>query len=111
MTEEISAVVIEFGGRGHLTEDVILEMKDAPRMVAEVYPDKPIMIALAGYDDDPRELYEIPEAADYIRRFAVAAGLTDWRTPMFESLVDECKALLIACNAVDPGHGFTVVRT
>lgn len=31
----------------------------------------PISLALEGYDEDPREIWEIPEARDYMRRLAL----------------------------------------
>lgn len=44
-----------------------------------------------GYDDDPRELWPVPEVARFIRLWAFATGL---------------------CEALSPGHPFTVdVRT
>jgi hypothetical protein len=35
-----------------------------------------IAVFLAGWDHDPRELGDIPEAADYVRRWARFAGIT-----------------------------------
>lgn len=103
---ETAAVIVEFGRRGVLTDEVIAEMRHAPRMVTEVYPGKPLMIAIGGYDEDPRRLWEIPEVVDYIRRYAKASGLSNWRDPLFAALEDESKFLLIKCDAVMQPHPF-----
>ena len=36
------------------------------------------MFALLGYDEDPRPIWEIPEAARYVRWWAHYAGLDDF---------------------------------
>lgn len=41
-------------------------------------PDSPIYISLLGYDDDPREIGDIPEAARFFRRWAKLVRI---RTP------------------------------
>jgi hypothetical protein len=35
-------------------------------------------VQVSGYDDDPRELWEIPEVRDYVQRWARMVGLNDF---------------------------------
>jgi hypothetical protein len=105
---EYDMVVIEFGGAGHLDDRTLQEMCSAPAMVHAQYPDAPIVLSLSGFDDDPRSLWDIPEAAAYIRAYARAAKLTDWRGPLFQALDETSRGLLVACDAIDKPHRFTV---
>lgn len=107
--ETIAAVLVEFGSRGDLSDATITEMKDAPRLCVQYYPGRPLLISIGGFDDDPRELWDIPEVADYVRRFAMASGLHDWRTRTFDALDEQCKGLLVMCGAVDPGHPYSFI--
>jgi hypothetical protein len=47
------------------------------RHMAARYPKAIFYLHLLGYDQDPREIWEIVEAARYVRSFARAAGLDD----------------------------------
>jgi hypothetical protein len=44
----------------------------------------PIVVGIAGYDQDPRELWEIVEVRRFVRRWARFVGLTDPATAMRE---------------------------
>ena len=39
------------------------------------FPNSGFYLQIAGYDNDPREPWEFPEVARYVRRFARTAGL------------------------------------
>lgn len=105
---EYAVAVIEFGGKDHLTDQILQEMCGAPAMVHAHYPQALIMLAIRGYDNDPRSLWDIPEVASYIRRFAREAKLTDWRSPLFQALEETSRGLLIACDAINKPHPFTL---
>src|SRR5215468_5922451 len=63
------------GMRGHLSKG---EARQAARMWREVvarYPKAAVYLHLPGYNQDPREIWEIVDAARYVRWFARAAGL------------------------------------
>jgi len=105
---EYGVIVIEIGGRGHLGDDVLREMQAAPALTHAHSPEAPISLTLGGYDDDPRPICQIPEAAAYVRRYAAGAGLSDWRGELFLALDDSTKGLLILCGAIAEPHPFTV---
>lgn len=102
------SVFIEIGGRGHLSEDTLREMARAPGLVHETYPQAVIQLTLGGYDDDPRSIWDIPEAAQYVRWFAALSGLADWHGGLFKALDSASKAVLIRCRAIREPHPFRV---
>jgi hypothetical protein len=60
---------------------------------------KSVYITVAGYDDDPRELWEIPEVSDFLRKFTAKAKLAQAN---FSALDDISKALLLhACGKAE----------
>lgn len=107
-SNDFGLVMIEIGGKGHLDEHTLLEMASAPAMAHAQYPAAPILLSLSGYDQDPRSIWDIPEAADYVRAYARAAGLCDWRSSLFKALDETTAGLLIACDAINKPHPFTV---
>lgn len=108
MTDAYDDAVIGIGGRGYFTEATLRKMKDAPRLVLQQSPRVEITLMIDGYDDDPRELWQIPEAVDYVRRYAKASGLHDWTGRLFRALHEHSKGLLIACDAIDKPHPFRI---
>ncbi len=109
MIEAVVEIGIEVGDREHLDEETLREMKLAPAMAHAAHPEASIAILVGGFDRDPRPLWEIPEAAEYVRRFAAAAGLDDWSTDLFKALCQDTIAMLVKCDAVREPHPFTVV--
>jgi len=103
---DYSHVFIEIGGRDNLTRQVIEEVRTAPLLAARAQPGRPIVLMVGGYDDDPRELWDIPEAAAHIRAYAVSSGLADWRSPLFRCLAEEAIGLLVACRALYEPHPY-----
>jgi hypothetical protein len=86
------------GGRGDLNRE---EAKRAAKSWLEHikrYPKARFVIHLAGYDDDPRDIWEIDEAARYVRRWARLAGLDDIDVAGAR-LDDRALAWLGACGA------------
>lgn len=105
-SEDYDVAMICIGGKGHMGEEELRSMALAVSAVHREHPDAPITLVLDGYDDDPRSLWDIQEAADYVRRYAMASGLHNWRGALFQALDEETKALLIACRAVDEPHPY-----
>lgn len=62
----------------------------------DIKPSTVIVLHLGGYDDDPRELWQIPEARDFIRRFAEKTKAHEH--PAVDPI---SRNLLLACGA-DP---------
>ena len=62
----------------------------------KIMPSTAVVFHVGGYDEDPRELWEIPEVCDFMRRFC-------HKTKAHESdaLDPPSRALLLACGA-DP---------
>jgi hypothetical protein len=112
MTDEYVAAIVVIGGKedNGLTDATVRKMREAPAMVHSRHPNAKIMLCVNGYDDDPRELYDIPEAADYVRRFAAASGLHDWTTPLFQALDEQTIGMLVLCDAIDKPHPYEVSR-
>jgi len=60
------------GTRGQLTrKDALDAVVRVNRLLTRVSPHSPVMLTISGYDDDPRELYHIPETRQYLGWFAV----------------------------------------
>jgi hypothetical protein len=70
--DEYDAILMVIGGRSDLSARRAGESAVSVKLVAEQYPDASLSLHLDGYDTDPRELWEIPEAARFIRWFAMA---------------------------------------
>jgi hypothetical protein len=60
---------------------------------------KRVNVTVSGYDNDPRELWEIPEVTDFLRQFTIEAKLAGAN---FSTLDDISKALLLhACGKAE----------
>lgn len=73
-------IFIEIGSKGNFSEGDRKKAAQAFRLGRLHYPTVAIGFFVGGYDTDPREIYDIPEAREYIRLWAMDAGLGDWRT-------------------------------
>ncbi|MGY2987651.1 hypothetical protein [Bradyrhizobium sp. USDA 4508] len=62
----------------------------------KVQPSTAITVHFGGYDEDPRELWQIPEAREFIRKFAVKTN-----AHKHAALDPTSRAVLLACGA-DP---------
>jgi hypothetical protein len=72
-----------------------------------------IMIGLLGYDDDPRELWEIPEARAYIRQVITAVHAIDADWWAQADLHEDTLILIALCLGVArvvPGVGVQFMR-
>lgn len=108
MADEYGTIVMEIGGRGHLGDDVLHRMCRGPALAHRQSPQAMIILTIGGYDEDPRELWQIPETREYIRNFCKLSGLHDWRGELFQALDETTKALIITCKGVDEPHPFVV---
>ena len=70
-------VNLQIGARGSLSKERARQSAQAWRETALRYPKAYFIIALLGYDEDPREVWEIPEAARYVRWWAQYTGIAD----------------------------------
>ena len=60
---------------------------------------------IAGFDDDPREVWDIPEARDQFQLFAKGA-FEDGFDPLLDMVSPECVAMLLKCGCFPGGCKF-----
>jgi hypothetical protein len=96
---EGALVNLVIGERGNLTVAEARAAGDKYREIVRRAPRVSVYLCMLGYDDDPRELPHIPEAARYVRRFAKFAGINDFEAALLGPIGEMGAALLGACGA------------
>jgi hypothetical protein len=66
--------------------------------VVQKYPKCAVYAHLLGYDDDPREIPQVPAAAEHVRQWARFAGINDFETTAAGPLGLLGAAFLAACG-------------
>jgi hypothetical protein len=66
---------VTIGERGWLSKREARASAEAWRKLAQRYPKGLFVITMHGYDQDPRNIWEVPEAARYVRWWARYAGV------------------------------------
>ena len=95
-SEGTGFVVFTMGMRDELTKKEADRLAMAWRETSMRFPNSGFYLQIAGYDNDPRELWEFPEVARYVRRFARTAGLdseeavTKWLEPIGTGFFAAC---------------------
>jgi hypothetical protein len=77
LSADCDTILFQYGKRGDLTEKAAQKAGDAWRKVIARYPNAVYVLAIPGYDDDPRELWEFPDVCEYVCLWARFAGLDD----------------------------------
>jgi hypothetical protein len=98
-------IAFTIGMRGALASREARIAAKAWRKMAAKYPKSIIVLQIAGYDDDPREVWQIEEARDYYKRWARFAGLTSSTAAQATPLHDVSFGVLAICGAfsdIDP---------
>jgi hypothetical protein len=110
--QDYEHIFLEIGSKGHLTPAARRLSSETFRLARIRYPSARIGLMVGGYDDDPRELRDLPEVRKYIAAWARDAGLSDWRVavqvPWDESMGS--LALLQACGAFGPDSPIIVTK-
>jgi hypothetical protein len=75
---DVGTIAIELGSRGRLTEHYAREAAGTFRQIRSHHPRVPIALSIGGYDDDPRELWQVPEVCRFVQWWARFAGISDW---------------------------------
>ena len=100
MLQGLTAGFIEMGAKDNLTLTDMLSSINAYQMLHNLPSVKTIGLTVGGYDEDSRELWDIPEVVAYVITWVLTAGLlsTD------EKLSDDTKTFISACfqTANDP---------
>jgi len=104
LPEEPDHIVLVIGERGDLTPERLRAAAKAFVLAFHAYPVACFVIVLDGFDDDIREVWEIPEAREAFRVFAhyVANGLPgttihDWRLdPVYLGVLAMCLGIGVA---------------
>jgi hypothetical protein len=69
---DTEAIFVVIGGKSDLRPVRAAISAEQVKLIGTLQPRAALSLHLDGFEDDPRELWEIPEAALFIRQFAVA---------------------------------------
>lgn len=72
---DTALVHLTIGTRGDMTRQAAMDAAEAWRTARKRFPNAALTISIAGYDNDPRELWEIPDVCRYVCRWACGAGI------------------------------------
>jgi hypothetical protein len=76
-TPDIGLIWILIGSRDELNKAAAKRMGDLWRKATQHYPCAAFLFFMFGFDEDPREMWEIPDVAHYVRQWARFAGMDD----------------------------------
>lgn len=107
--QELDYLPLEVGVKGKLTKPVARQVAKMILLVAaNSAPTTPIEFGISGYDEDPREIPEIPEARNYFLLLAAELNKLGFDN---DRLIKATRDVLAACQAVKNGAVFRTVRT
>ena len=94
---------MEIGRRGALTFSDVAKAVDAWKGFRRQWGSQfQTRICIGGYDDDPREIWEIPEAARAVRLFASLIGAVNLDTTIRLKVHVDTIKLFTACQTFGP---------
>jgi hypothetical protein len=99
MTEshDYGVVFLEVGVKGELTPERASRAASAISLVKITQPEAQITVMIGGFDNDPRELWDIPEAAAWVRQLAVLLCLRGRKIDHY-NFVDDTMAMFAMCT-------------
>jgi hypothetical protein len=97
MTDEPHAIAHCIGTRGELTRQAAKAAARQWKGLLRRAPKAQVYLSIAGYDDDPRALWEFDEVRNFVQQFARFAGINDVMD-YSDRLAADCVALLAACG-------------
>lgn len=109
--EQFDCILIQAGQRGCLTASHARVTGLATQLALRRHPSARIDWWVAGYDTDPRELWDIPQVAAHIRSCAEAAGFTDGYSLPRDQVTGEMVLLLVKCGVFGDNHPFEIRMT
>jgi len=95
--EEV-AILLIIGTRDDLSPESAKAAAQKWRDIRRQYLNVSVYVSLAGYDDDPREIWEIASAAEYVRQWARFAGIENLEETATGPLGTTGAAFLGACG-------------
>lgn len=106
---QADALVIELGGRGHFgASDVVRASEALHSAIGKLTERQTLILTIGGYDQDPRELWQVPKVVQFVRRVLKHAGVTHWSHPAVAMLNEETLALLVQCGVFGSDHPWTI---
>jgi hypothetical protein len=107
MSERADYLALTIGHAGRLgAKDLRKAIKNGLLIIHRISPLTAIDIGIGGYDDDPREIWEIPEARRFVIGFA--NGLLTAGIPL-DRLLPVSVHMIKVCLAAE--HGQTITPT
>lgn len=104
-------VVMELGTKGEFWASRVVQASEALLTgIRRLQPQQTLALTIGGYEDDPRELPDLPEVAKFLRRVMKHAGIGSPNHPMVRMLNEETLALLLQCGVFGRDHPWTVQR-
>lgn len=97
---DVQFALHEIGGKGEFSDAGAKQAAADFVGARKTLPNAEHMIVVGGYDDDPRSLWDIPEARDYVRRFVLYVQLADIRPLADWKLNQPSIALVAMCTGV-----------
>jgi hypothetical protein len=97
MSDEPDGISHCIGTRGALTRQAAKAAARAWKDMLQRAPKAYVMLHIAGYDDDPRAVWEFDEVRKFVQQFARFAGINDVMD-YSERLSELSMAFLAACG-------------
>lgn len=99
--DEFDVAIHTIGGRENLTDKDLRQAVKAYRLILLANPGlKECHLVLHGWDEDEREIWDIPEACAYIRKWAKAAGVDTYSGALAGKIHEWSIGLLAKCGAM-----------
>ena len=92
------AIHLVIGTRDDLSPESAEAAAQKWRDIRRQYPNVSVYVSLAGYDDDPRAIWEIASAAEYVRQWGRFAGIENLEETATGPLGTTGAAFLGACG-------------
>jgi hypothetical protein len=95
--DDYGVVFLEVGMKGDLTPHRATRAAATILMVAATSPEATMTVMIGGYDNDPRELWDIPEAAAWVKLLAEMICMKGHHLDDFR-FVDDTMAMFALCT-------------
>lgn len=106
---DIIPMFLILGGREDLDSDAAVQ-RAATMLLVAFTAHRKANIMIAGFDDDPRPVWECPGVASFLRRVFAKAHMTDWRHGL--ALLDQSSmAVAMKCGVFPGAPVHVTIRT